>query len=72
MKQILTAVILFCNTLMLFPQVILTIEGQEIVDTETGVSNGYNIPRNQVTNLTFRNNSLTTVNTPSSNLQAGE
>jgi len=72
MKHTLTAIILFCNTLILFPQVILTIEGQEIIDTETGVSAGYNIPRNQVTTLTFRNNLLTSVNSAGYILQAGD
>ncbi|MHC1732997.1 MAG: T9SS type A sorting domain-containing protein [Bacteroidales bacterium] len=42
------------------------------MDTETGVSNGYNIPRNQVTALTFRNNSLTSVNSAGYILQAGD
>ena len=72
MKHTLTALILFCNTLILYPQVILTIEGQEIIDTETGTSGGYYIPRNQVTTLTFRNNSLTSVNSAGYMLQAGD
>jgi len=72
MKHTLTALILFCNTLILYPQVILTIEGQEIIDTETGTSAGYYIPRNQVTTLTFRNNSLTSVNSAGYMLQAGD
>ena len=72
MKHTLTALILFCNTLILYPQVILTIEGKEIIDTETGTSAGYYIPRNQVTTLTFRNNSLTSVNSAGYMLQAGD
>lgn len=72
MKHTLTAIILLINSLILYPQVILTIEGEEIIDTETGVSNGYNIPRNQVTTLTFRNNSLTSVNSAGYILQAGD
>jgi hypothetical protein len=54
------------------PQVVLTIEGQEIIDNETGVSYGYNIPRSQVTNLTFRNNTLISVNSAGYILQAGD
>lgn len=72
MKQTLTAIILLCNSIILYPQVILTIEGQEIIDTETGVSEGYAIPRNYVTKLTFRNNFLTSVNSAGYILQAGD
>ncbi|MRR22205.1 hypothetical protein EG830_04410, partial [bacterium] len=72
MKHTLIAILLFVQSSLLFPQVILTIEGEEIVDTETGSSFGYNIPRNQVTNLTFRNNSMTSVNSAGYILQAGD
>ncbi|MDT8375077.1 MAG: hypothetical protein RQ737_14025, partial [Bacteroidales bacterium] len=72
MKLTLIAIILIINSLALYPQVILTIEGEEIIDTETGTSAGYNIPRNQVTTLTFRNNLLTSVNSDGYILQAGD
>jgi hypothetical protein len=72
MKQTLTALILFCNTLITFPQVVLTIEGQEIIDTETGASSGYNVPRSEPTNLTFRNNLLDYANASGYMLQAGD
>ena len=72
MKNALILILLSFSTVTLFSQVPLIIEGQEIVDTETGVSNGYNIPRNQVTALTFRNNSLTSVNSVGYILQAGD
>lgn len=66
-------VILFaiCST-FIYPQVVLTIEGEVIVDTETNASYGYNIPRSQPTMLTFRNNSLTYVNASGYMLQAGD
>jgi hypothetical protein len=72
MKQTLTAIILLCNSILLYPQVILTIEGQEIIDTETGASDGYNILRSQPTTLTFRDNSLISVNSAGYMLQAGD
>jgi len=72
MKKALIIVIFSFLSVTLFSQVPLIIEGQVIVDTETGVSNGYNIPRSQVTALTFRNNSLTSVNSVGYMLQAGD
>ena len=72
MKNALILILLSCSTVTLFSQVPLIIEGQEIVDTETGISNGYNIPRNQVTALTFRNNTMTSVNSAGYILQAGD
>lgn len=72
MKYTLLVVLCLLSSTVLFPQTVLLIEGQEIVDTETGVSNGYNIPRNQVTALTFRNNTLTSVNSAGYILQAGD
>jgi len=72
MKHTLIAILFFISTPGLYSQVDLIIEGQEIIDTETGVSTGYNIPRAQVTNLIFRNNSLISVNSAGYMLQAGD
>ena len=72
MKHTLIVILFLLSSAALFPQTVLIIEGQEIVDTETGVSNGYNIPRTQVTALTFRNNTLTSVNSAGYILQAGD
>ena len=72
MRHTLITILLLIQPAILFPQVVLTIEGQEIIDTETGVSNGYNIPRSKVTALTFRNNSLISVNSAGYILQAGD
>ena len=72
MKYILTVIFLAINTLILSPQVVLTIEGQVINDSETNISYGYIIPRSQPTLLTFRNNSLTFVNAFGYMLQAGD
>lgn len=72
MKHILTGIIFAINSLILYPQIVLTIEGEVINDTETNISLGYNIPRSQSTMLTFRNNSLTYVNAFGYMLQAGD
>jgi len=53
-------------------QVVLTIEGTIIVDTETGTSLGVNIPRSSPTIFTYRNNSITSVNAYGYMLQAGD
>ncbi len=72
MRYRLTALLYLIHSLILFPQVVLTIEGEHIIDTETGISNGYNIPRSRQTLLTFRNNRLTSVNSAGYMLQAGD
>jgi len=72
MKHPLIIILFLIQSVILLPQTILVIEGQEIVDTETGISNGYNIPRNLVTTLTFRNNALLSVNSVGYILQAGD
>lgn len=72
MKHALIAILLTFNSVFLFSQIVLAIEGTEIIDTETGISNGYSIPRSQPTALTFRNNSLTSVNAAGYMLQAGD
>lgn len=72
MRITLTIILYLFSAALLLPQTTLVIEGQEIIDTETGVSNGYNVPRSQVTALTFRNNSLISVNSAGYMLQAGD
>jgi hypothetical protein len=72
MKHALIAILFTANVTVLFSQVPLLIEGKEIIDTETGISNGYSIPRSQPTALTFRNNALTSVNAAGYMLQAGD
>lgn len=72
MKSSLFAVLLFVSNFALFPQVILTIEGKEIIDTETGAATGYVIPREQPTSLSFRNNLLSFANASGYMLLAGD
>ncbi len=72
MKQALIAILLNFTSVSLFSQIPLTIEGRDFNDTETGISNGYSVPRSQPTALIFRNNSLTSVNAAGYMLQAGD
>jgi hypothetical protein len=61
----------FCS-LILNGQVVLTREGTVINNTETGHWLGDNIPRSVPTLLTYRNNSITSVNTGGYLLLAGD
>jgi hypothetical protein len=72
MKHTFLIILLTLNSIILFPQIVLTIEGTEVIDTETGLSNGVNIPRNYPTIFTYRNNSITSVNSDGYMLQAGD
>ena len=51
---------------------VLTIEGQNYINTETGLWWGVEIPRVLPTALTFRNNSITSVNSQNYMLLAGD
>jgi len=57
---------------LLYGQIILTREGIVINNTETGTWIGDNIPRSKPTIFTYRNNSITSVNTQGYMLQAGD
>jgi len=72
MKLISIIVLLAFNSLSLLAQTVLTIEGQVVNSSVTGLWNGVVIPRNQPTTLTYRNNSITAVNTSGYMLQAGD
>ena len=72
MKRTLLILLLFISSSWLSAQIILTIEGTEVVDTETGTSNGVNIPRSQRTIFKYLNNSVTSVNSFGYLLQAGD
>jgi len=56
----------------LFAQVTLVREGEIINNTETGDWMGVNIPRDVPTQLTFRNNTITSINSGGYMLQAGD
>ncbi len=72
MKQALFTIFFFVNSLLLYPQINLVIEGKEIICTETGAYSGYVVPRDQPTFLTFRNNILNFSNASGYMLQAGD
>ena len=72
MKKIFLILILSSAASVLTSQVVLTIEGTVIVDTETGTSLGVNIPRNSPTTFTYRNNSITSASAFGYMLQAGD
>lgn len=72
MKSSLFAMLFFLSSFALHPQVILTIEGEEIINTEAGASTGYVIPREYPTSLTFRNNLLSFANASGYMLLAGD
>jgi hypothetical protein len=72
MKNILIIILLLLNSFGIFSQQVLIIREQEYVDTETGTSQGINIPRSQRTLFQFLNNSVTSVNSYGYLLQAGD
>jgi len=66
-----TILLLFLNS-HLFGQEVLVIKEREFIDTETGDSQGVNIPRSTRTHFQFLNNSVTAVNSFGYLLQAGD
>lgn len=60
------------NSIVLFAQITLTIEGTIVNETITGTSSGVDIPREQPTFFTYKNNSITSVNAGGYMLQAGD
>ena len=72
MKRLLAAFLFIVQVSWLSGQIVLTIEGEEFNDLITGVSDGISIPRSQPTDFTFRNNSVTAVNSSGYMLQAGD
>ena len=71
LKRISIIVFLTANT-ALFAQTILTIEGTSVNNTESGTWAGVNIPRSNPTTFTYRNNSITSINSNGYLLQAGD
>ncbi len=72
MKNTLTTFLLLLFTAALFSQEVLIIKEQEFIDSETGTSQGVNIPRSTKTFFQFLNNSVTAVNSFGYLLQAGD
>jgi hypothetical protein len=72
MRKIVLILFLAIYSSHLIGQIVLTREGIVINNTETGTWLGDNIPRSEPTILTYRNNSITAVNTQGYFLQAGD
>ena len=72
MRNTLTTLLFFVNIGLVSPQIVLNIEGTEVVFDETGNSNGVDIPRSEPTIFTYKNNSITAVNSGGYMLQAGD
>lgn len=69
---LLTIISIAVNSSLLFAQNNLIIEGNVINNTEPGTWTGVNIPRNVPVNFIYRNNSITSVNSSTYQLQAGD
>jgi len=67
-------ILFYCSitTFNLLSQVKLTVEGTGINNMEPEEWLGYNVPRNEPTTFTFRNNFITSVNASGYMLQAGD
>ena len=72
MRYIIILTLLLLNSSSLLAQTVLTIEGIPTNNAEPGNWDGVNILRNQPTTFTFRNNSITSVNSTGYMLQAGD
>ena len=72
MKKFLIILFFALNTSVLFAQTILIIEGRVENNSESGNWEGINVPRNQPTTFTYRNNSITSINADGYMLQAGD
>jgi hypothetical protein len=72
MGKILLILFLTIKSSFLFAQIRLTIEGTAVNDNSTGTWIGVNIPRSVPTTFTYRNNSITSVNSVGYMLQAGD
>ena len=72
MRYFTILILLLINSSSLLAQTILTIEGTVINSSASGNWDGVNIPRNQPTTFTYRNNSITSVNASGYLLQAGD
>ncbi len=72
MKKILIILFFAISSSVLFGQAVLKIEGRVENNSESGIWEGINVPRNQPTSFTYQNNSITSVNASGYMLQAGD
>jgi hypothetical protein len=72
MKKLIIILFLAINSSLLFAQILLTIEGTTVNNTDPGAWFGVNIQRSVPTTFLYRNNSITSINTSGYMLQAGD
>jgi hypothetical protein len=72
MKKIAIILYFAINSSFIFAQISLTIENSSVNNTISGSWGGVNITRNQPTTFTYRNNSITSINSEGYLLQAGD
>ena len=72
MRYVIILFLLLIKSSSLLAQTILTTEGTVTSNSSSGYWDGVNIPRNQPTSFTYRNNSITSVNSSGYLLQAGD
>jgi uncharacterized protein YjdB len=72
MRHVIILLLLLINSSSLLAQTVLTIEGTVTNSAEPANWDGVNIPRNQPSSFTYRNNSITSVNVSGYMLQAGD
>ncbi|MRS04886.1 hypothetical protein EG832_16975, partial [bacterium] len=72
MKHTLLSTVLLVFATILHSQEVLIIREQEFIDTETGTSQGVNVPRSTKTHFQFLNNSVMSMNSFGYLLQAGD
>jgi uncharacterized repeat protein (TIGR02059 family) len=72
MKKIAIILYFAINSSFIFAQISLTIEGTSVNNASSGSWAGVNISRNQPTTFSYRNNSITSINSQGYMLQAGD
>lgn len=72
MRYVIILFLVLINSSSLLAQTPLTVDGTVVNSNVQANWDGFNIPRNQPTVLTFRNNSITSVNATGYMLQAGD
>lgn len=71
-RNLIALVLLLLNSSLSFTQGVLNIEGTMINSSVSGSWSGVNIPREVPTAFTYKNNSITSINTQGYMLQAGD
>lgn len=72
MLKRISIIVFFAISSALGAQTVLTIEGTSVNNSESGTWAGVDIPRSEPTTFTYRNNSITSINSNGYLLQAGD